>query len=96
MRKKKLPLVWDAWNREHIKKHSLTIAEAEEAYTHSLASFTAKAGRTGIIAKIKNGRMIVIFLSFERQKGPYVVSARDANVKERSIVYEQAKTNQTI
>lgn len=96
MTNKKQSLVWDDWNRTHIKKHSLTVLEVEEAYTLPLASFTAKAGRTGMIAKIKNGRMLAIFLSFEKQKGPYVVSARDANVKERRIVYEQTKAHQTI
>ena len=93
MIKKKLPLLWDEGNREHIRKHSVTIVEVEEVYTHPLISFEAKKGRQGFIAKVKNGRMLIVFLSFEKQEGPYVVSARDASFKERSIVYEATKTH---
>jgi len=82
-------LIWDTWNREHIKKHNVTVIEAEEAYTsHELVS-KSKHGRVEIISKIRNGRMITIFLSFERQLRPYIVSARDSSKKERSIYYEK-------
>lgn len=42
MKYKKPPLIWDDWNREHIKKHSVTVAEVEEVYAYPLASFEAK------------------------------------------------------
>ena len=96
MIKKQYPLVWDEQNREHIRKHGVTIAEVEEVYSNPAVSFEAKNRRQGIIAKVKNGRMIAVFLSFEKQKGPYVVSARDAGFKERGLFYDQTKTNQTI
>ena len=86
----KLPkLVWDRWNKEHIKKHKVTVAEVEEAYTRHQLELKGKRGRAEIISKNRNGRMITIFLSFDQQLRPYVVSARDASKKERSIYYEK-------
>lgn len=90
---KKPGLIWDAWNREHIKKHGVTVGEVEEVYASPLLAFEAKHGRTEIISKVSNGRMLSILLSYEKQDGPYVVSARDASAKERKIIYEQTKTN---
>lgn len=84
-------LVWDEWNREHIKKHVITVSEVEEAYELCDLVAKGKRGRTEIISKIRNGRMITVFLSFERQAGPYVVSARDSSKKERSIYYEKVR-----
>lgn len=93
MTRKKPLLIWDDWNREHIKNHSVTIEEVEEVYAHPLVSFEARRDRQELIAKVKNGRMIAIILSYEKQEGPYVVSARDAGYAERRIVYETTKTN---
>lgn len=89
-------LVWDKWNREHIKKHKVTALEVEEVYIRATVSLKAKMGREEIVAKTSTKRIIAIFLSFERQIGPYVVSARDANKKERRKYYEKTKTNTTL
>ena len=45
MKYKKPPLIWDDWNREHIKKHSVTVAEVEEVYAYPLASFGSKEAK---------------------------------------------------
>lgn len=84
-------LIWDEWNREHIKKHNVNIYEVEEAYELRELTSEGKRNRVEVISKISNGRMITIFLSFERQLGPYVVSARDSSKKERSIYYEKIR-----
>lgn len=87
---KKPALVWDNWNREHIKKHKLTVAEVEECYAaEQRVKRIGKNDRPEYIAKLKNKRLIAIFVSFEKQSEPYVVSARDASVKERRIYYEK-------
>lgn len=82
-------LIWDEWNREHIKKHKISVDEVEEAYILYELVAKAKRGRVEIISKIHNGRMITVFLSFDRQDGPYLVSARDSSKKERRIYYEK-------
>lgn len=86
---KKPALVWDEWNREHIKKHNVTEKEVEEAYEKSDIEAEAKYGRKFVLSKISNGRLITIFLSFKKQAEPYLVSARDASNKERRIYYEK-------
>lgn len=91
MNKKKSPLVWNAWNRDHINKHKVTVKETEDAYAREVGRAVAKFGRTVIHGKTKGGRWMAIILSFERQKQPYVVSARDMNKKERSL-YESIST----
>lgn len=85
---KRPALVWNDWNKEHIKKHLVTISEAEEAYDKSNLVAKGKDNRVLILSKIKNGKMIALFLSFKKQPLPYVVSARDASKKERRI-YEK-------
>lgn len=85
-------MVWDRWNREHIKKHAITVNEVEEGY-HSKSSIKAsgKHGRRACMVKLKNSRLIMIIISFEGQENPYVVSARDAGAKERRIYYEKVQ-----
>jgi len=99
IRKQKRKLVWGRWNSEHIKKHNVTIDEVEEVYNKQELTGNAKKGRKLIISKTLSGRIITVILSYEKQSAPYVVSARDASVKERNFYYEkivQAKTNSTI
>jgi uncharacterized DUF497 family protein len=83
--KRKSVLVWDTWNTEHIKKHGVTIREVEEAYRKSEISVDLGDYKKAIISKINNGRIIFIVISGKKQSDPYVVSARDAGIKERSI-----------
>lgn len=88
--KRKRPLVWDRWNREHIKKHAITVSEIEEGYhLRNRIKVRVKNRRLAYIVKLKNGRLIMIIISFEEQENPYVVSARDAGAKERRIYYEK-------
>lgn len=37
-------LIWDEWNIEHIKKHRITVKEAEEVKNSMLARQRAKEG----------------------------------------------------
>lgn len=91
--KQKPTLVWNNWNREHIKKHSVTVEEAEEAYDKSEIVAEGKNNRIYVLSKVRNGRIIIVYLSFQKQTRPYVVSARDASKKERRIYEEKNRTN---
>jgi len=91
--KRKPALLWDVWNKEHITKHGITVKEAEETYRVCEFLITAKYGRTQVLTRLQRGRLITIFLSYKKQKRPYVVSARDASQKERRWYYEQTQTN---
>jgi len=91
--KRKPALLWDVWNEAHIQKHGVSKKEAEEAYKVSEFLVAAKHGRTQILTRLQNGRLITVFLSYKNQKRPYAVSARDASQKERRWYYEQTQTN---
>jgi len=78
-------LVWDLWNRVHIKKHSVSEKEVEEAYKHEFGRSDTYRDRQAIYGKTQKGRRITIVVSYERQAGPYVVSARNMSKKERRL-----------
>lgn len=89
-------LIWDEWNKEHIKKHNVTVSEVEEVYKSSKITRKANLNRKLILGETKNGRFLTIVVSTEKQIEPYVVSARDMSKKERRYYYEQTQTNKTI
>lgn len=88
---KKPALVWDDWNREHIKKHRVTVREAEEAYKAEFGRSDSYEFRQSIYGKTKNGRLITVVVSYAKQPGPYVVSARPMSKSERRKYYEVLK-----
>lgn len=94
--KRKPRLVWDKWNKEHIKKHSVLATEVEEVFASKKITRLSYKNRKLMIGKTLNGRLLTIVISKEKQTDPYVVSARDASQKERGCYYEQTKTYKII
>ena len=90
---KGIKLIWDRWNREHIKKHSVKVSEVEEVCRSEVAIKQSYLERTLVFGKTKNGRLLTIVLSFDNQREAYVVSARDMSLKEREIYYEKTKAS---
>ncbi len=88
-----LQLVWDDWNREHIKKHKVTKRETEEVFVSKTVVKQSYKGRLMMFGETKNKRYLTLVVSFEKQKEPYIVSARDMSRKERMIYELAAKTN---
>lgn len=87
---KKPALVWDEWNREHIKKHDVTVDEAEDAYENEVGRSNSYGGRESIFGITKTGRLITVVVSYEKQKEPYVVTVRVMSKKERrKHIYEK-------
>ncbi len=84
---KKPVLVWDEWNRKHIKKHKVTEEETKEAYINEFGRSESYLKRQSIYGKTKKDRLITIIVSYARQPKPYVVSARDMSKKERRDYY---------
>lgn len=89
-------LAWDDWNKEHIKKHNVTMREVEEVYHSKFAEKVSYLGRKIYFGKTRKGRLLTVVVSFEKQKKAYVVSARDMSQKERREYYEKNKTDKTI
>jgi len=78
-------LVWDSWNVEHIKKHSLGILEVEKVLQDpNLVSKRAHSGRIMLLGR-SGKRLLSIILAFEEQGFYYLVTARDMDKKEREL-----------
>lgn len=83
-------LIWDNWNKEHIKKHTVTIAEAEEAIQKVNAHRKGYSGRIILIGR-SGKRILAILVAPEENKKYYPVTVRDADKKERKLLYENEK-----
>ena len=74
---------WDEDNLDHIAEHSVEDWEAEDACEdRRRIPFPAYGGRTGIVGRTRDGRLlVVIFERFGRQRR--VVTAYDAGAREQ-------------
>ena len=79
-------LHWNERNLEHITKHSVTREEVEEAICHILAHRQGYAGRIVLIGRSAK-RLLSVIVSKETSGRYYIVTARDADKKERKLVY---------
>ena len=89
-------LIWDDWNRNHIKKHNVTVGEVEEAYMNKKFEINTYSERKKLYGLTNKGRMMIIIVSKENNKKLYVFSARDMSRKERREYYVQTKTDGAI
>ena len=74
-------IVWDEWNVKHINKHNVTQEEVEEVVTTII---THKKGYSGWILLIGRTRIVSVVVKRDRTGSYYVVTARDADEKEKS------------
>jgi uncharacterized DUF497 family protein len=81
-------LVWDNYNKEHIKKHNVTVREVEKAVQSAKTHKKVKNGRFLLIGRTGT-RILSIILVQETKKTYFVVTARDAARKERILFYEK-------
>lgn len=88
-------LVWDDWNREHIKKHKVTVKEIEEAYANEFARSDSYLNRQAIHGRTNSGKLITVVVSYARQIDPYPVSARVMNAKERRTYEKEIRETKT-
>lgn len=83
-------LLWDSSNIEHIEKHKVSKEEAEQAGTQVIAVKVARRGCYLLIGR--SGTRIISVVVVRRDTGIYyVVTARDADKKERRRVYDKEK-----
>lgn len=83
-------LIWDEYNRDHIKKHRVTELEVVEAGKRIVYHKRTYKRRYLVVGR--SGSTLVAFVI--RRKGSksyYVVTARDASVEERRKVYDKEK-----
>jgi uncharacterized DUF497 family protein len=83
-------LVWDAWNVAHIARHQVTPEEVEAVCHGEPVEGEAYGGRLMLIGPTGTGRMLAVVLSPQADPGVfYVVTARDADRKERRLYRAQ-------
>jgi uncharacterized DUF497 family protein len=80
-------LIWDEINSEHIKKHNVTVVEAEEAIQNINAHREGRSRRIFLIGR-SGKRILAILVKPKEDKKYYVITARDADKKERRLIYE--------
>lgn len=83
-------LVWDEYNIEHIKKHNITVVEAEEAVKNFITHKKGKKGRYIAIGR-SGTRLISLILKRKASRVYYPVSVRNSSKKERREIYEKEK-----
>lgn len=79
-------LVWDSWNTQHIKKHSVLKFEVEQAVEKSIRVFQTYNKRLLLIGKTNKHRLLTVILVFIKKGYYYVVTARDTSKKERRLI----------
>ena len=81
-------IIWDDWNREHIKKHSVSISEAEGVGRKII--YHRKTDKNRYLAVGRSGNRIITLIIRRLEPTTYfLTTARDASKKERKIVYEK-------
>jgi len=83
-------LVWNEINSEHIKKHAVTQSEVAVAVTH-LGYHKQTYDKRYLLVGRSGKRILAVVLKREKTNQYYVLTARDANKKERRRLYEKDK-----
>lgn len=83
-------LVFDEYNRQHIKKHSVTETEIIEAGKNLIYHRQSYEGKYLAIGRSGTRIITIVIRNIGRGKY-YVVTARDASKKERRKVYAKEK-----
>ena len=81
-------LVWDQRNVEHIKKHNVNQQEIHVSIRNAAYHKKAHSGRYLMVGRTDK-RIITVILRRLQPTMYYLVTARDANKKERRDVYEK-------
>ena len=79
-------LIWDVWNTEHIKNHHTTKEEVEEAIRRVGAHRQGYLGRVVLIGRAGK-RILALIVKPTGNNQYYLVTARDADQKERRLLY---------
>lgn len=78
-------LIWDEWNLEHVKKHSLTKRVVEKAILNVKAFRYGYKGRIILICDLRE-TLISIIVDRKADGKYYVVTARIAGKEERKLI----------
>lgn len=81
-------IVWEDWSREHIRKHDVSVKEVEEA--GKKIKYHRRTRDNRFLAVGRSGkRSLTLIISRQGLATYYLVTARDADKKERKKLYEK-------
>lgn len=81
-------IIFNAWNKKHIKKHGVTEEEVKEAGGNLIYHKRTYKGRYLLIGRA--GRRLISLVLIRQGEGKYyLITARDASQKEKRRVYEK-------
>lgn len=81
-------IVWDDWNVIHISKHNVTKDEVTIAVVGFIYHKRTYNGRYLLVGRAGK-RIVSVVVRREKETTYYIVTARDADKKERRRVYEK-------
>ncbi len=80
--------MWDSYNIEHIKKHNVRKEEVVVCIRNLVYHRRAHSGRYLSVGR-SGKRIITVILRWQKLSTYYLITARDANKKERRDLYEK-------
>ena len=78
-------LIWDQGNVAHIVRHQVTQEEVEQALSGFCAVRDSYGGRLLVLGRTNAARILAVILHPKGEARSYVVTARSADRKERTI-----------
>jgi uncharacterized DUF497 family protein len=84
-------LIWDSFNINHFKKHNLSVQNILSALSNIVVHRKGYNNRFIILARMDTRILAIIIAAVGKRY--YIVTARDADKKERKLVYEKEKNN---
>jgi len=90
-------LIWDTWNKEHIKKHGVSVGEVNSGIKHGRKVIkNTYNNRLLVLVELKT-RLLSVVLNKDKAKDKrfYVVTARDMSKEERVIFKNEYPQNAT-
>ena len=86
-------IIWNEYVKKHIKKHGVSIEEVEEVIRSDVLIKERYSGRK-ILAQRIGTRLLAVIVIMSGNK-VFVVTARDANDKERQDYYEDEENRKS-
>jgi len=80
-------LIWDDWNIKHIQKHKVSVSEVELGIQNISAHRKGYSGRIVLIGRARK-RILAILVKPKDNSKYYLVTVRDADRKERRLLYK--------
>ena len=82
-------LIFNQINIRHIARHKVLPEEVEETVGGKTLTFAAKKGRIMVVGRTQSARTLAIILEKVEDGKYFVVTARDADRKERKMYQEE-------